>query len=433
MKAYTHTREPVVVNLIETNLFHLFNTKQNKCSPKNYVLEFRTMSMQPGPQPQTVFVDQSVIQTTSPTIGEGIGHMQAGFGRPANMMSFLDSIITVFTNYAKFDGRASRSEYWWFYLAYMVAIYPIMLIDVVIFGVESDFLCFTPLYSIFTFIPWIAVSIRRMHDLGKSGWYILIPIYSLILLASEGESMPNNYGSVPTNTRNGNPATSYVVVQQPMQNQYQQQIVQPAVQGENGNFWAVNDGSEAYTTPHNEVAPTQVTSQYSNMNVNTMPQTSGQYVVVSSSNSGGGKTGAMIIFGIVIGVALLVVLSGVLYVWASNLAAENQPSNLVGDWTNPEDKLELESDGKAKESTGTFETWYTMDGKLYFEDQIYYYEYEYTIVDDILFMAPYDDDDVLLEDDCVAYLKGLTGKSESYYNDRINQADANGDIPNWCN
>ena len=244
--------------------------------------------------------------------------------------------------------------------------------------------------------------------------------------------MPNNYGSVPTNTRNGNPATSYVVVQQPMQNQYQQQIVQPAVQGENGNFWAVNDGNEAYTTPHNEVAPTQVTSQYSNMNVNTMPQTSGQYVVVSSSNSGGGKTGAMIIFGIVIGVALLVVLSGVLYVWASNLAAENQPSNLVGDWTNPEDKLELESDGKAKESTGTFETWYTMDGKLYFEDQIYYYEYEYTIVDDILFMAPYDDD-VLLEDDCVAYLKGLTGESESYYNDRINQADANGDIPNWCN
>ena len=72
------------------------------------------------------------------------------------------------------------------------------------------------------------------------------------------------------------------------------------------------------------------------------------------------------------------------------------------------------------------------EGKFNFEDQIYYYEYEYTIVDDILFMAPYDDD-VLLEDDCVASLKGLTGESESYYNDRINQADANGDIPNWCN
>jgi len=392
--------------------------------------------MQPGPQPQTVFVDQSVIQTTSPTIGEGIGHMQAGFGRPANMMGFLDSIITVFTNYAKFDGRASRSEYWWFYLAYTIGSGAGIFIDAIIFGVESEIACFTTLYSLFTFIPGLAVSIRRMHDHGKSGWYNLIPIYNIILLASEGESVPNTYGPVPTNTRNGNPATSYVVVQQPMQQpiqqQYQQQIVQPTAQGNNDNFWAVNDGSEAYTTPHNEVAPTQVTSQYSNLNVNTMPQTSGQYVVVTSTNNGGGKTGAMIIAGIVIGVALLVVLSGVLYVWASNLAAENQPSNLVGDWTNPEDKLELESNGKAKESTGTFETWYTMDGKLYFEDGEYYYEYKYTIVDEILFMAPYDENDVLLEDDCVAYLKGLNGESESYYNDRINQADSNGEIPNWC-
>ncbi|MDC3267823.1 DUF805 domain-containing protein [bacterium] len=355
--------------------------------------------------------------------------MQAGFGRPANMMSFLDSIITVFTNYAKFDGRASRSEYWWFYLAYMVAIYPIALIDVVIFGLESEILCFSPLYYLFTFIPWIAVSIRRMHDLGKSGWYNLIPIYSLILLASEGESMPNSYGPVPTNTRNGNPATSYVVVQQPMQ----QQIVQPTAQGNNDNFWAANDGSEAYITPHNEVTPTQVTSQYNNLNVNTIPQTSGQYVVVSSPNNGGGKTGAMIIAGIVIGVALLVVLSGVLYVWASNLA-ENQPSELVGDWTNPEDKLELKSNGKMKDSTGTLETWYTMDGRLYFEDEDYYYsDYKYSIVDDILYLAPYNEDDVLLEDDCFAYIKGLRGESESYWNERIEQAESNGDIPNWCN
>ena len=47
-------------------------------------------------------------------------------------------------------------------------------------------------------------------------------------------------------------------------------------------------------------------------------------------------------------------------------------------------------------------------------------------------MAPYDENDVLLEDDCMAYLKGLNGESESYYNDRINQADSNGEIPNWC-
>jgi uncharacterized membrane protein YhaH (DUF805 family) len=358
--------------------------------------------------------------------------MQAGFGRPATVMSFLDSIISVLTNYAGFEGRASRSEYWWFYLAIVIVSVPISIIDIVIFGFENDApACFSWLFNLAILLPVIAVSIRRMHDLGKSGWYNLIPFYNIILLASEGESVPNTYGPVPTNTRNGNPATSYVVVQQPLQQQYQQQIVQTTAQGNNDNFWAVNDVSEAYTTPHNEMTPTQVTSQYSNLNVNTMPQTSGQYIVVSSPNNGGGKTGAMIIVGIVIGAALLVVLSGVLYVWASNLA-ENQPSELVGDWTNPEDKLELESDGKAKESTGTFETWYTMDGKLYFEDGEYYYEYKYSIVNEILFMAPYDENDVLLEDDCMAYLKGLNGESESYYNDRINQADSNGEIPNWC-
>ena len=397
--------------------------------------------MQDGPQTQTVIVDQSANQISPAFIGGGMNTVQGGIGRPANVMSFLDSIITVLTNYAKFDGRASRSEYWWFYLAIVIVSIPISIIDIVIFGFENDSpACFSWLFNLAIILPLIAVSIRRMHDLGKSGWYNLIPFYNIFLLASEGESVPNIYGTVPTNTRNGNPATSYVVVQQPMQQpmqqpaqqQYQQQIAQPIVQSGNGNFWEVNGESEAYTNPHNEVTNSQATPQYSNLNVNTIPQTSGQYVVVSSTNSGGGKTGVMIIAGIVIGVALLVILSGVLYVWASNLA-EDQPSNLVGDWTNPEDKLELESDGKAKESTGTFETWYTMDGKLFFEDGEYYYDYKYSIVDNILFMAPYDANNILLEDECVAYLKGLIGESESYYNDRINQADANGEIPSWCN
>ena len=120
--------------------------------------------------------------------------------------------------------------------------------------------------------------------------------------------------------------------------------------------------------------------------------------------------------------------------WASNLAAENQPSNLVGDWTNPEDKLELESNGNMKESTGTYETWYTMDGRLYFETEDYYYsDYKYSIVNDILYMAPYNEDDVLIEDDCFAYIEGLRGESESYWNERIEQAESNGEIPNWCN
>ena len=68
--------------------------------------------------------------------------------------------------------------------------------------------------------------------------------------------------------------------------------------------------------------------------------------------------------------------------------------------------------------------------RLYFGRMI---EIETLVILDKIFDFVEETDDVLLEDDCVAYLKGLTGESESYYNDRINQADANGDIPNWCN
>ncbi len=46
-------------------------------------------------------------------------------------------------------------------------------------------------------IPGIAVAIRRMHDVGKSGWYCLIPIYSLILAFTEGDKGPNEYGPDP--------------------------------------------------------------------------------------------------------------------------------------------------------------------------------------------------------------------------------------------
>ena len=46
-------------------------------------------------------------------------------------------------------------------------------------------------------IPAIAVSVRRMHDVGKSGWFMLIPIYNFILTVSEGDSGPNEYGDDP--------------------------------------------------------------------------------------------------------------------------------------------------------------------------------------------------------------------------------------------
>jgi len=48
-----------------------------------------------------------------------------------------------------------------------------------------------------TLLPGIGVAIRRMHDVGKSGWFMLIPIYNLILAFTEGDKGPNEYGEDP--------------------------------------------------------------------------------------------------------------------------------------------------------------------------------------------------------------------------------------------
>lgn len=53
------------------------------------------------------------------------------------------------------------------------------------------------IYSLAVFIPSIAVAVRRMHDVGKSGWFILIPIYNLILACTNGESGENKFGADP--------------------------------------------------------------------------------------------------------------------------------------------------------------------------------------------------------------------------------------------
>ena len=120
--------------------------------------------------------------------------------RPAKMMSFMDSVKTCIQKYAGFEGRASRSEYWWFFLAYNIILIPAGIVDGLVFGVElSDPTWFTWGLQLALILPWAAVSARRMHDHGKSGWFILIPFYNLYLLIIEGEAMPNTYGAVPTN------------------------------------------------------------------------------------------------------------------------------------------------------------------------------------------------------------------------------------------
>ena len=102
-------------------------------------------------------------------------------------MNIVESVTSVLKNFTNFDGRARRSEYWWFALANIV----------LQIGLSAILPILGTIVSLALLIPGIAVAIRRMHDVGKSGWYCLIPIYNIILACTEGESGTNQYGPDP--------------------------------------------------------------------------------------------------------------------------------------------------------------------------------------------------------------------------------------------
>ena len=93
-------------------------------------------------------------------------------------------------NYANFKGRATRQEYWMFILFNFIFTIVASVIDAVT-GLGFIYI----LYTLALFIPSIAAVIRRMHDVGKSGWFFLIPIYNLILAVSSSDPNTNQYGA----------------------------------------------------------------------------------------------------------------------------------------------------------------------------------------------------------------------------------------------
>lgn len=106
----------------------------------------------------------------------------------------INYYLSVLKNYAVFEGRARRSEYWYFTLANIIVSVILTFVDssmgLITFGVST-------VYSLAVLLPSLAVAVRRMHDIGKSGWFILIPIYNIILAATEGDKGPNEYGVDP--------------------------------------------------------------------------------------------------------------------------------------------------------------------------------------------------------------------------------------------
>lgn len=100
-----------------------------------------------------------------------------------------NAIKVCFSKYFDGKGRASRSEFWYFYLF-------VILVNFVVSAVAgSSHTAIADILSIAVTIPLIAAGVRRAHDHGKSGWFILIPLYNLYLYCTEGDLGENKYGS----------------------------------------------------------------------------------------------------------------------------------------------------------------------------------------------------------------------------------------------
>ncbi|WP_201618788.1 DUF805 domain-containing protein [Psychrobacter maritimus] len=111
----------------------------------------------------------------------------------------LDWFKKALRNYTNFSGRARRKEYWYFVLVQMGLIIVAMILDAIIFNSETGL--FYIVVALGLFLPGLAVTIRRLHDTSRSGWWFLLSILPLIgsiillvFLASDTKLETNQWG-----------------------------------------------------------------------------------------------------------------------------------------------------------------------------------------------------------------------------------------------
>jgi uncharacterized membrane protein YhaH (DUF805 family) len=116
-------------------------------------------------------------------------------------MDFGQSIKTCLNKYATFSGRAQRSEYWYFFLFMMIVNIVTSILDSAIL---EDLPIFSLLATLALLVPSISVSVRRLHDTDRSGWWLLlgfIPVVGVIVLivffCRRGTVGSNQFGSDP--------------------------------------------------------------------------------------------------------------------------------------------------------------------------------------------------------------------------------------------
>ena len=117
-------------------------------------------------------------------------------------MDIQQSIKTCFKKFATFDGRASRSEYWWFQFFYMLVVLVAVILDSILVGGNLESAGALEIVSqLLLLLPALAVTARRLHDVNRSGWWMLVGITIVGLIPlfiwwlAPGTNKKNKYGN----------------------------------------------------------------------------------------------------------------------------------------------------------------------------------------------------------------------------------------------
>jgi uncharacterized membrane protein YhaH (DUF805 family) len=134
-------------------------------------------------------------------------------------MSFTQAIRSVLSQYVGFTGRARRSEFWWWFLFTVLVGIVVSILDQILGTTVGEGFnqtgVFGTIASLALILPNLAVSVRRLHDTGRSGWWILIglvPIVGFIVLlvfyVQDSKPGPNQHGPNPKETGQSASVTS---------------------------------------------------------------------------------------------------------------------------------------------------------------------------------------------------------------------------------
>jgi len=116
-------------------------------------------------------------------------------------MGFGEAISSGFSNYVNFSGRAQRSAYWFWALFEFICLIIAKIIDTFVFGPTTP--VFYSIVALALFLPSLAVAIRRLHDLDRTGWWFLIAltgiggIVLLVWYCMKGTTGQNRFGPDP--------------------------------------------------------------------------------------------------------------------------------------------------------------------------------------------------------------------------------------------